>query len=244
MTGTHHPKKAATVILIRPDDNRGFELLMTRRPAGMDFLGGMYVFPGGSVREEDCSENSLRLCYGLSRQQAQRILGARLSPALSLAHWVAGIRELFEEVGILLCVAEEGGPLDTRDRERKDRLYEKRNALVEKTIKFETLLESEGLLCDAARLVYFSHWLTPEEFPLRFDTRFYLTLLPPDQRPLSVSQEVAETLWIAPERALKLSEEGKLAVIFPTYASLRTLANFDSLEDLFAAYRPGQKLAG
>jgi len=238
MTGTHPPERAATVILVRPEDDRGFEIFMTRRPPGMNFLGGMYVFPGGSVREEDCSENSLRRCWGLSRQQAQRILGGHLNPGLSLAHWVAGIRELFEEVGILLCVAEGGGPLDMRETARKERLYEKRKALIEKSTEFETLLESERLLCDAARLVYFSHWLTPEEFPIRFDTRFYLALLPADQSPLSASQEVAHSSWVGPERALELCEQGKLPVIFPTYASLRTLANFDSLEDLFAAYRP------
>jgi len=237
--GNLPPKRAATVILIRPEDNRGFEVFMTRRPAGMNFLGGMYLFPGGSVREEDCSENSLRRCFGLSRQQAQRILGGHLSPGFSLAHWVAGIRELFEEAGILLCVAEGGGPLDMRETARKERLYKKRKALIEKSMKFETMLESERLLCDAARLVYFSHWSTPEEFPIRFDTRFYLALLPADQSPLSASHEVAQSSWLAPERALELCQQGKLPVIFPTYASLRTLANFDSSEDLFAAYRQG-----
>lgn len=236
------PQNAATVILLRPEGNGGIEVFMTRRPAEMNFLGGMYVFPGGSVRKEDCSEGILRRCHGLTRKEAQRILGMHLSPDLCLGHWVAGIRELFEEVGILLCVTEEGKPLDMMDvqeKERKERIAEKRKALIDGSINFKLLLESEGLFCDVARLSYFSHWLTPEEFPARFDTRFYVAPLPADQSPLSTSQEVTHSLWISPERALELCQQGDLPVIFPTFASLRTLANFESLESLFAEYRPG-----
>ncbi len=229
-----YPKHAATVILVRPEANGGFEVFMTRRPHGMNFLEGMYVFPGGSLRKEDCTERILRRCHGLSRKEAQGILGMHLSPELSLGHWVTGIRELFEEVGILLGVTEAGKPLDMNERERKERLAEKRKALIDGSIDFQMLLESEGLFCDATSLIYFSHWLTPEEFSIRFDTRFYLTPLPTDQTPLSTSQD---SLWITPDRSLKLCEQGDLPVIFPTFASLRTLANFDSLEGLLAEYR-------
>ncbi|MFQ5902943.1 MAG: NUDIX hydrolase [Candidatus Binatia bacterium] len=236
MTEPHPPKNAATVILLRPEVNGGIEVFMTRRPPGMDFLGGMYVFPGGSIRKEDCSEEILRLCHGLSCEDAQRTLGPHLSPDLSLGHWVAGIRELFEEVGILLCVTEAGKPLDMLEKRRKDRITEKRKALIEGSVNFRALLVSEGLLCDVARLAYFSHWVTPEEFSTRFDTRFYLALLPADQSPLATSQEVTHSLWITPERALNLCQQGSLPVIFPTFASLRTLANFDSLQSLLAEY--------
>ena len=55
MTETYRPKNAATVILVRPEVDGGFEVFITRRPPGMDFLGGMYVLPGGSVRKDDFS---------------------------------------------------------------------------------------------------------------------------------------------------------------------------------------------
>lgn len=234
MTETRHPKNAATVILLRPESSGGFEVLMTRRPPGMQFLGGLYVFPGGSVRKEDYSEGLLRRCRGVSREEARKIVGSELTPELSLGHWVAGIRELFEEVGILLCTAEDGGSPTKRVRER---LAQRRMALIEGSMSFQGLLESERLFCDLARLVYFSHWLTPAEFPTRFDTRFYLALLPSDQSPLSSSQEVVRTLWVSPERALDLCQEGVLPMIFPTFTSLRTLADFDSLESLCVEYR-------
>jgi len=237
VTGYAKPKHAATVILVRPEARDGFEVFITRRPPEMDFLGGAYVFPGGGVRKEDTSEAVLKRCSGLSRQAARKILGAELSLELSLAHWVAGIRELFEEAGVLLCVTEARNPIDMKQEGLEERLSRKRKQLTQRSMDFLTLLESEGLLCDASRLAYFSHWCTPEEFAIRFDTRFYLALLPPDQSPLATSEEVAHSLWIQPERALKLCQEGSLPVIFPTYSSLRTLADFDSLEALFAEYR-------
>ena len=236
MKPSNLPKNASTVILLRPEVNGGFELFMTRRPQRMEFLGGIYVFPGGSVRKEDCSEDTLRRCHGLSTREAKRIFGNHLSPELSLGHWIAGIRELFEEVGVLLCVREHGKQLDMNDQGLKERLAHKRLALVEGAIDFQTLLESEKLYCDAASLSYFSHWLTPEEFPIRFDTRFYLAILPADQIPLPNSQEVTESLWMTPDQALELCQHGKLPVIFPTFASLRTLADFDSWPRLRAEF--------
>jgi len=237
MTGAHIPKNAATVILLRPGESGGFEVFMTRRPDQMDFLAGVYVFPGGTVGKEDCSEGASKRCRGVSLQEARRILGAHLSPGFALGHWLAGIRELFEEVGIILCVTEEGRPLEMKNRELKERLERKRRSVIRRTMTFRELLESEGLFCDASRLVYFSHWQTPEEFATRYDTRFFLALLPQDQAPLENSEEVAHSLWVTPERALQLSAEGKLPVIFPTFASLRTMADFDSVESLLTEYR-------
>jgi len=211
---------------------------MTLRPPGMDFLGGYYVFPGGGVRKEDCSEAVLRRCRNLTKKEAQRILGNHLSPELSLGHWVAAIRELFEEVGVLLCVAEEGRPSDGREKGHRENLADRRRALLHGSIDFREFLESEGLLCDAGLLRHFSHWLTPEEFPTRFDTRFYLCPLPLDQDPLAASEEVAHGFWVAPEQALDLCQRGKLPVIFPTFAVLRNLADYDSLESLWTEYGP------
>ena len=233
------PKNAATVILFRSEAKGGFEVFMTRRPAGMNFLGGIYVFPGGCVRKEDYSKAMLRRCFGPSPEAAQKSLGMRLSPEFSLGHWLAGIRELFEETGILLCVTEGGEPLDMNDAGRRDRLAEKHAALMGGLIDFQAFLESESLLCDARRLAYFSHWLTPEEVPTRFDTRFFLAQIPADQSPLSTSREVTHSLWITPEHSLELSGEGKLPLIFPTLASLRALADYDSLKTLLNEYRLG-----
>ncbi len=231
------PKKASTVILIRPDNQGKFEVFMTLRPPEMKFLGGFYVFPGGSIRKGDYSEAMLNRCHGLSETEAQSILGNQLSAELAMGHWVAGIRELFEEVGILLCVTEAGEPLDMTHEKLTNRLAEKREALVQGSLDFPTLLESEGLLCDLGRAVFFYHRVTPEMYSIRFDTRFYLARLPSGQSPLASSEEVADGRWITPEQVLNASERGDFPVIPPTTTSLKTLAAFDSWQSLCAEYR-------
>ena len=69
------PRHSATVLLVR--GRAPWELLLMRRPGGADFAPGAYVFPGGTVREDDqASGDEIR---------------------------AAAVRELFEEVGILLA---------------------------------------------------------------------------------------------------------------------------------------------
>lgn len=231
------PKNASTIILVRPEASGKFEIFLTLRPAEMEFMGGFYVFPGGSVEEEDYSEEMLMRCRGLTRTEAQQILGGELSPGLSIGHSVATIRELFEETGILLSVTENGEPVDTRQNKLKERLAEKREALVQGRIDLRFLLESEGLYGDLSCPVYFSHRVTPEKYATRFDTRFYLAQLPPDQSPLFSSQEVTESLWMTPERALDRSQKENLPLMPPTLAALRTLAAFDSWQSLRNHYQ-------
>jgi 8-oxo-dGTP pyrophosphatase MutT (NUDIX family) len=237
MTPTNRPKSAATLILVRPVTRGGFEILLTRRPVEMNFLGGFHVFPGGAVRKEDYDAAMFRQCVGRSPLEAQTILGGDLSPELCLGHWVASVRELFEEVGVLFCVTQNGAPVDMKNAVLKERLTEKRFRVVDGTLSFQAVLESEGLSCDLARISYFSRWQTPEEFSIRFDTRFYIALLPQSQSVIGDSREVTEIRWTPPELAMLLYQEGKLPLIFPTYASLRTLADFDSLDSLCAAYQ-------
>ncbi len=203
----------------------------------MKFLGGFYVFPGGTVRKEDYSATLLKRCRGLSPSDAHQILGNRLGPELSLGHWVAGVRELFEEVGVLLCVTDSGKEINLRDEATKERLEKKREALVRGTLDFETVLESEALVCDLARMVYCYHRVTPAYFPMRFDTRFYLTSLPPDQKPLLRSEEVTESLWIKPEDALDRANNDGFPLIPPTSTVLEDLAEIPSWEKLRARYR-------
>jgi 8-oxo-dGTP pyrophosphatase MutT (NUDIX family) len=237
MKGPNEITQAATILLLRPLLKKpgGFEVFLTRRPHGMAFLGGMYCFPGGALTKADCSAAMLERCYGLSPTGARKILGAHFSPRVALGLWVAGIRELFEEVGILLAVSKSGKPWMV-ERDRKLALADRRAALLEKTLNFRSLLESEELLCDASKLIYFSHWQTPGQLAIRFDTRLFLAVLPEGQVPFPTSPEVAHSLWLTPDRALKLFAEDHLPIIFPTFTSLRTLADFESLESVLKEF--------
>jgi 8-oxo-dGTP pyrophosphatase MutT (NUDIX family) len=226
---------AASVILLRAAQPRGFEVFLTRRPEGMAFLGGMYCFPGGTLRREDCTEGMLRRSSGLTARAARTIVGAHFTPNEALGLWVTGIRELFEEVGVLLAVNEKGEYwLSNGNRHR---LEPNRAALLAGSMTFRSVLENQGLLCDASSLTSFSRWQTPARFSMRFDTRFFLAVLPPGQTPFPISPEVIHSLWLIPDRALQLVAKDELPMIFPTFASLRTLADFETLEGVVKEFR-------
>ena len=108
MTELVVPGKASTVILARPGGGGRFEVLMTRRSPHLKVLAGFLVFPGGAVEEDDWSDRMLARCRGLSPTEAQQILTAAMTPEQAMGHWVAAIRELFEETGIHFFVKTKG----------------------------------------------------------------------------------------------------------------------------------------
>jgi len=236
MNAVAKPKAAASVILLRPAQPQGFEVLLTRRRDETPSPDERYCFPGGSVHESDYADGMLRRCRGLSAGGARKIVGAHLPPRQALGFWVAAVRELFEEVGVLLAVKENGEPV-TSDAELNVRLLEIRAAQRDGALDFPALMERENLFCDAARLAYFSHWQTPTEFSRGFDARFFLAAMPVKQTPPALPYEVAHSLWLAPDRALQLFNRGELPMTFPTFVSLRTLADFDIVKSALRAYQ-------
>lgn len=232
MSGASALIPAATVILLRPGELRGFEVLLIRRPAAMRFLGGMYCFPGGALCAEDWSNPLLRRARGLTPARARAIVGADFAPGKALAFWLGAIRELFEETGVLLASRPDGKP-PTAAQAELDRMH---GALAAGALAFRELLEREDLVCDAQRLHYFAHWQTPPDVATRFDTRFFVATLPHNQTPLGKSAEVADSLWLTPDHALQLFARDQVPMIFPTFAALRTLADFDDLDSVIREY--------
>jgi 8-oxo-dGTP pyrophosphatase MutT (NUDIX family) len=202
----------------------------------MRFLGGFYVFPGGTVHESDYSTAVLQRCRGVSVEQARRILPNHDNTDEALGHWVAAARELFEEVGVLLCITEKGEALEPRAEAVSQRLESARQAIVRGELQFAAFLESETLLCDLARMIYFDHWVTPEIYPMRFDTRFYIAELPRQQNSLSRSEEVTHALWIRPEEALARNDRSTFPILPPTTTVLHRLAKLASWDRLCAGF--------
>ncbi len=230
------PRHASTVVLARPDTSGGFEVLLTRRLPQMRFLGGYYVFPGGAVHEGDYAPGVLERCRGLSADEARIFLGGRHSAELAMGHWIAVIRELYEEVGIVLCVTEEGAEIDLRDPATKSRFESKRQDMVNEKLSLTDFLESEGLYCDLSRLIYFFHRVTPEFFPLRFDTRFYMASMPNWQTALERSEEVTHSVWVKPREALWHAEVADFPILPPTTTVLADLGLNESWDELRAKY--------
>jgi hypothetical protein len=67
---------------------------------------------------------------------------------------------------------------------------------------------------------------------VRFDTRFYIAALPPEQTPLAISEEVAESLWISPQLALERFAQNEFPMMPPTVMVLRSLAKYRAWTEL------------
>lgn len=86
-------------------------------------------------------------------------------------------------------------------------------------------------------LLAFSHWITPEEVPVRFDTRFYLALAPPHSNPKADGFETTEAAWWEPRNALDSHRAGELELVFPTIKQLESLLSYASSEEALEATR-------
>ena len=101
---------------------------------------------------------------------------------------------------------------------------------------FAEFLASEELHCDLAQAVYFDHWVTPEIYSMRFDTRFYVAALPPHQAPLARSEEVTHSLWIKPGAALARMNRQDFPILPPTTTVLSELGRLATWERLRARF--------
>jgi len=218
------PRPAATVLSLR-DGPQGYEVLMLRRNLNSDFVGGAYVFPGGGVDEADAGPAAQRLAFGLDDDTASTRLGL---VAGGLAYYVACLRELFEEAGLLVACDEEGAPFRFVDAATVHRLAAHRRAVNASTLGFVAMMDHETLRLDLRGIAYLAHWVTPVGPPRRYDTRFFVSLAPNDQTAACDEGETIADQWIRPADALSAHERGELDMIFPTIRTLQSIAHFET----------------
>lgn len=219
------PRVASTVLLLRPA-GVDFEVYLIRRVAAMAF-GGMYAFPGGGVDRSD-SQAHLDWAGPTPAAWGERL---GLDPAAAQAVVCAAAREVFEEAGVLLAGPDGGtvvGDVSGDDWESA------RQDLVARRTGFADLLAGRGLTLRSDLLLPWSRWITPEFEPRRFDTYFFVALLPEGQRTRDVSGEADHTLWLRPADALARAEAGELTMLPPTMV---TLAQVTAAGDLTGVAR-------
>ena len=224
---------AATVTLLR-DTARGLEVLMLQRNFQSGFMPGMFLFPGGALDPGDCDPSVLSRCPGIDDAAASATLG--LSQG-GLAYWAAAIRESFEEAGVLLAYDERGRLVNPREVPRAQRFEEYRRKLNAGEEGLAPMLESEGLTLAVDRLTYFSHWITPERAPRRYDTRFFAAIAPDDQEAAADNVEAIHHVWVNPGQALARHHAGEFDMRTPTIRTLEQFATFPSADALFAGLR-------
>ena len=207
-------RPAATVLLLR-DGAAGLEVFMVVRHREIEFAGGALVFPGGRVEEAD----------------AELAGGDPLG-----AYRIAGIRETFEECGVLLA-----RPPGEADMIRADRLLAVADrhhaALLRNERSLPEVLTAENLEPATEALVHWAHWVTPASRSKRFDTRFFLVAAPPDQLAAHDGLESVESVWIAPAQAVAEADAGQQRLVFATRKNLEKLARHATVADAMAAAR-------
>ena len=227
------PQKATTIILLREGISGEFEVYLLKRHEKSSFMGGNYVYPGGRIDKED---HNLQICpysRGISPEQARHLLGGESSPEESLACWTAGIRELFEEAGILFAYNQHGEPFFFKTAEEKERFFNYRDLLNRGETTLCRLAQEEGLLIALDQFHYYAHWITPEARPQRFDTYFFAARHPAGQEPVHDQKETTAGIWITPRDALRENGVGEVILSPPTLKTLEDLSRFKTIDEVF-----------
>lgn len=212
------PKPAATVLLVRDDPHpaRGrppLQVFLQRRVAGMAFAGGMTVFPGGGVDVAD------RVDAHMWHGPGPAVWGERLGCTADLAGALvqAAVRETFEECGVLL--AGPGTPpvdITTLQHERAE-LVARRRTLGQVLADADLRLRSDLLHA-------WARWVTPPGSPKRYDTAFFVALVPDGQEADARTSEAVEAAWWHPAVALEHWHRGDLQLMAPTFRTLHEIA--------------------
>ena len=122
-----------------------------------------------------------------------------------------------------------GGAVDVREGQGDD---------AHRAAAVRELREEAGItLQDSQALVKFSRWITPAQVKIRFDTHFFLGVLPDGQQARVDGQECVDAGWFEPAAALAAHAAGELALVFPTIKHLQQLSAFASVEQLISHAR-------
>jgi 8-oxo-dGTP pyrophosphatase MutT (NUDIX family) len=189
------PVPASTVALLRDVDG-GVEVCMLRRPGRSSFAADAFVFPGGAV---DAADGKLPEAYR-----------------------IAGVREVLEEVGLLIggAAAETGDDdLDVRVGAAREQVLRGGN--------FSDALAEHGLVITPDDLVNIAHFITPPREGRRYDTWFFGMRVGAQQDVHVHAAEAVEGGWHRPEAMLQLQRP---AIMPPTKMMCHEFARLGSVD--------------
>jgi 8-oxo-dGTP pyrophosphatase MutT (NUDIX family) len=223
------PRLASTVLVIR-DTAGSPEVFMVRRHEGTAFMAGAHVFPGGAVDPTD-HEADESWCDGLAHAVAQL---NDLPVDDAVAHHVAAARELFEEAGVLLARDADGRFVSLAGGDEHARFAGYRHRLHSGEQRLRPILEGEHLRLALDTLIHFAHWVTPPVDTRRFDTRFFITRMPPQQTPAHDDRETTQSTWLTAVAAFAGARANEIVLPPPTWATLREIEGFASVDEALA----------
>ncbi|TXH90217.1 MAG: NUDIX hydrolase [Rhodoferax sp.] len=214
------PRDSATVVMLR-DTAAGLEVFLMKRSGLSDTFGEAYVFPGGKLDDADCSATALAALDCEAAGLARALGEPQLPPTVAAGLYVAALRELFEEAGVLLSHG------STRPAS---------NAASD----WNAWLQTAAGQLQARAMQPWSRWITPRMAAMskkRFDTRFFLTLAPIDQDARHDDFETTASVWLTPRDALQRWDRGEIEMAPPQIMSLAHLARYTNCVQALQAAR-------
>ncbi len=196
-------RRASCIVLTRPGRSTGHqaEVYLVKRSPELKFLGGFHAFAGGGL-EEDVD------------QEAAQILGTTA--------WIsAALRELFEELGILL----------TTEKIDKVQLKEARQMLLNDSRAWLSIINRFDVDASPFENTEIGHWITPPFSPVFFDAAYFVVQARdtwPD--PEIWPGELVDGNWWPVDAALDAHEAGKLSISYPVLETLRILGESTTLD--------------
>jgi len=153
-----------------------------------------------------------------------------------------------------------GGAVDADDSARAERWFGDAGEAA-RAAAVRELAEEAGLLPTAAGLVsrseapeaaegfpggpppvgvlpQVSHWIAPEEVPVRFDARFFAVEAPRDLDPSPDGGEAVHAWWARPFDLLEANMSGGCLLYWPTMKVLEGLERCRSVDEVLAADLP------
>ena len=228
-------RPAATVIMLRDGDGsqrdagrRGLEIFLLKRHGLSDVLGGAYVFPGGKVDRFDAElDMDAHLDQPLHDLHAA-LNETDISALMAAGLYVAAVREAFEESAILFA---QGATHEHATRA---------TALLREGHAFDEVLAQMKLRLQTRSLAPWSRWITPKLSSVmnkRFDTRFFVAAVPPDQIARHDNHEATESIWLSPRAALEQYRDGQIELAPPQIMTLAHLSHYACVQDVMAEAR-------
>jgi 8-oxo-dGTP pyrophosphatase MutT (NUDIX family) len=221
---TAPPRDAATVIMLR-DTPQGMEVFLVKRHGLSDVLGGAYVFPGGKLDDSDARLDTLS---HLDQHPAQlhAALGEPDTPvSTATGLYVAALREAFEESRVLF--AQDAHTAHTALAQQPD-------------LPFNEMLSRLSLRLQTSHVLPWSRWITPRMPSVtskRFDTRFFVAAVPPDQEARHDNHEATESVWLRPRAALEQYWNSRIELAPPQIMTLAHLSRFGNVDSVMQGAR-------
>ena len=221
------PRPAATVIMLR-DSVNGLEVFLLKRHNQSHVLGGAFVFPGGKV---DAQDAQLDMATHLDQTPAalhSTLNEPDIDPLAAAGLYVAAVREVFEESGILFA---HGATAEHAAQA---------TALAREGLAFDAVLARLQLRLHTRSLAPWSRWITPTMPSVtnkRFDTRFFVAAVPPGQIAVHDNFEATASTWLTPRSALEHYRDGLIVLAPPQIMTLAHLTRYTDVPQALATAR-------